>query len=152
MKSLKIANWRNFETPKGADFSKSVVERFHLERDGNGVKIVSDGFVDVQKEIDSEAQNAGLVNILKQQELRYGTVQNAIVRNEAKQVYAKVSDIPTNVAEQAEYIAKVQAEVNALKAKLGLDEAALLNLTEEKYKEIIASQNAPKESEVIKNE
>lgn len=111
----------------GMDFSQKNREHFHLEREGNGVKIVSDGIVDEDALIQSEAKNAGLVNILRMQELRYGTVENAVKRNEAKQVFADVSKIPTSIGEQVEYIQQKEKEVNDLAAKLGISKEELLN-------------------------
>lgn len=134
---LQIRTWRD-PIPKSDTklFSKTTVEKFHLEREGNGVKVVSDGFVDNQKLIDSEAKNAGLQNILKLQELRYGTIENAIKRNEDKQVFADVSKIPLSVAEQKEYLAKVDAAVKALCEKLNISRDELSNLTEFKFEEL----------------
>lgn len=128
----KIDN--DFDNPivcSGTDCSAHVFEQFHLEREGNGIKIVSDGLVDVQKEIDSQACNAGLVNIMKMQELRYGTLENAIKRNEAKQVYADVSKVPMTVGEQAEYVAKAEKEVLDLCNKLGISKEDLLKMNVE---------------------
>lgn len=139
---LKIDNtWRMPKLGSCCDFSNPIAEHFHLVRKDEAVQVVSDGFVDCQKLVDSEAKNAGLVNILKLQELRYGTLENAIARNVDKQVFADVSNIPTNVAEQAEYIAKVQAEIEALKAKLGLSQDELLKLNEDKYNSLTSQDN-----------
>ena len=126
---------------KGVDFSASVREDFHLERgDNNEVKVVSDGFTDYQKMIDSEAKNAGLVNILKFQEMRYGSIQNAIIANEEKKLYADVSQIPDSVGEQAALVARTNAEVERLCKELGVTKDELLNLTTEKYIEIKKKQ------------
>lgn len=116
---------------KGLDLSKGVVEHFHLERDGKGLKVVSDGFEDRQKLIQSEAGNAGLANIIRLQTLRYGTLDNAIARNKDKQVFADVSNIPTTVGEQKEYLENINADVAKLCAELGITQEELLKSNQE---------------------
>lgn len=114
-----------------------------MERGSNNeVKVVSDGKTDYQKLIESEAKNAGLVNILRFQEMRYGSIQNAIIANEEKKLYADVSNIPDSVGEQAELVAKTNAEIDKLCKELGLTKEQLLNLTPEKYIEIKQAQAA----------
>lgn len=127
----------------GVDNSEHIREDFHLERGSNNeVKVVSDGKTDYQKLIESEAKNAGLVNILRFQEMRYGSIQNAIIANEEKKLYADVSNIPDSVGEQAELVAKTNAEIDKLCKELGLTKEQLLNLTPEKYIEIKQAQAA----------
>lgn len=127
----------------GVDNSQSIREDFHLEFDENhNVKVVSDGRTDYQKMIESEAKNAGLVNILKFQEMRYGTLQNAILANEEKKLYADVSHIPDSVGEQAALVAATNAQIDKLCKELGLTKEQLLNLTPEKYVEIKQQQAA----------
>lgn len=131
------------EPRKGEDFSLSKREDFHLERDGSSsVKVVSDGFTDYQKLIQSEAKNAGLANIMKFQAMRYGTLQNAIVANDQKKLYADVSNIPDSVGEQAELVARTNAEIEKLCKEMGLTKEQLLNLTPEKYVQIKQEQAA----------
>lgn len=112
---------------KGADFSgNNVVMHRHMERDGNGIKIVEDGFVDEDALIQSEKCNAGLENIIRLQTMRYGTIENAIKRNEAKQVFADVSKIPTSIGEQAQYVEEIQKDVDKLCKELGITKEELL--------------------------
>lgn len=129
-----------------------IYEQKHLERDGNGVKVVSDGFIDLNKEIQSELKNAGLQNILKLQELRYGTLDAAIVRAKDKGVYADVSNVPTDIASQQELINKTNAQVDKLCKELGITKDQLLNLTPEKYAEIKAAQAAAAAASQSNNE
>lgn len=117
-------------------------ESFHLERDGLDIKIVSDGVSDRQKEVDSHKKEAGLENILKMQALRYGSVDNAIKRNEDKKTFADVSHIPDSVGEQAEQVAKVNKDIDKLCKELNLTKDQLLALTPEKYVEIKQAQAA----------
>ena len=124
------------------DFSNTKYESFHLERDGLDIKIVSDGISDRRKEVHSHAKEAGLQNILKMQALRYGSVDNAIKRNEEKKVFADVSNIPDTVGEQAELVKKSNSDVNKLCQELGLTKDQLLSLTPEKYLEIKHAQAA----------
>lgn len=123
-------------------FSDSKYESFHLERDGLNIKVVSDGISDRKKEIQSHKNEAGLQNILKLQAMRYGTINNAIARNEDKKVFADVSGIPDSVGEQAALVAKTNAEIEKLCNELGLTKEQLLNLTPEKYVEIKQAQAA----------
>ena len=134
---------------KGFDFSNGTVEHFHLERDGNGLKSVSDGFVDHKKMIQSEANNAGLSNLIRLQTLRYGTIENAIARNADKQLFADVSNIPTSVAEQAEYIANVEADVAKLCAELGVSKEDLLKSNQETLARMV---EAKKQASVNSND
>lgn len=124
----------------GQDFSNGKREHFHLARKGEGVEIVSDGVVDEDALIQSEKCNAGLENIIKLQTLRYGTLQNAIKRNEDKQQFADVSNIPTTVAEQAEYLNNIQADVDALCAKLGISKEDLLKSNQESLARMLAAK------------
>ena len=131
----------NLKPVEGSDFSSSVREDFHLEYgEGHNVVVVSDGRTDYQKEIESQTKNAGLVNILRYQEMRYGSINNAIVKNEEKKVYADVSHIPDSVGEQAALVAKTNAEVDRICQELGITKEQLLNLTPEKYIEIKQKQ------------
>ena len=116
---------------KGLVPGKGVVECFHLEREGSGVAVVSDGFTDRDKLIQSEAKNAGLSNIIRLQTLRYGTIDNAIARNADKQVFADVSNIPTSVGEQAEYLKNIEDDVSKLCAELGISREDLLKSNQE---------------------
>ena len=124
------------------DFSNGKYESFHLEREGLDIKVVSDGISDRNKEIQSHAKEAGLENILKMQALRYGSVDNAIKRNEEKKVFADVSKIPDSVGEQAEMVFKNKKDFEALCQELGLTKDQLLALTPEKYLEIKQAQAA----------
>ena len=138
---------------QGVDFSASIREDFHLERgENNEVIVVSDGFTDYQKQIDSEQKNAGLVNILKFQEMRYGSIQNAIIANEQKKLYADVSIIPETIGEQAELVAKTNAEVDRLCKELGVTKEQLLNLTTEQYIKIKQDQAAAAAAAAAGNE
>ena len=120
---------------------RSSYEMRHLEKEGTSVKVVSDGFVDRDKEIQSELKNAGLQNILKLQEMRYGTIDNAIARAADRGVYADVSKIPDNVGDTAAYVAAAQAKLNALAAELGVDPSELSgNLTAEKLAELFKNK------------
>lgn len=122
---------------------RNIFEQRHLEKDGKSVKVVSDGFIDRDKEIQSELKNAGLQNILKLQEMRYGTLDNAIARAEDKGVYADVSKIPDNVGDTAAYVAAAQAKLNALAAELGVDPSELSgNLTADKLAELYQKKNS----------
>lgn len=124
----------------GFNFSNSVVEHFHLEREGNGLKSVSDGFIDHNKLIQSEANNAGLSNIIRLQTLRYGTIENAIARNADKQLFADVSNIPTSVGEQADYLANVEADVAKLCAELGVSKEYLLKSNQETLERMLEAK------------
>lgn len=127
---------------EGLDFSASKKTLMHMERDGNGIKIVEDGVIDVQAEIDSQACNAGLQNIIRLQSMRYGTIENAIARNKDKQTYCDVSHIPTSIAEQSEYIAGIQADVEKLSAKLGISKEELLKANQEFLAQRLAALNS----------
>lgn len=127
---------------KGFDFSDGKVMKRHLERDGNGVKVVEDGVVDRHALVQSEKCNAGLENIIRLQTMRYGTIENAIARNADKQVYANVSNIPTSVAEQSEFVNGVEADVAALCAKLGISKEDLLKSTQESLAQLLAAKQA----------
>ena len=126
---------------KGFDFSNGKIEKFHLARKGSGVELISDGIVDQDELIQSEKCNAGLENIMKMQTLRYGTIQNAIKRNEDKQVFADVSKVPTSLAEQAEYISAAEKDVNELCAKLGISKEDLLKSNYESLSALFAEKN-----------
>lgn len=126
---------------KGRDFSSGKCEHFHLQRKGEGVEVVSDGFVDGDALIQSEKCNAGLENIIKMQTIRYGTIQNAIKRNEDKQVFADLSKVPTTVAEQQEYIAKSEKELNDLCNKLGISKEDLLKSNLETLTQLVKGKN-----------
>lgn len=126
----------------GVDCSAHLFEHFHLERKGEGVIIVSDGIEDFDKAVQEEACNAGLVNILKMQEMRYGTIENAVKRNQDKQVYADVSKVPTSVAEQAEYIANTEKELNALCQKLGISKEELLKTNVDTLQKLFEQKQA----------
>ena len=126
----------------GFDFSNSKRMHKHLERDGNGVKIVEDGVVDEDALIQSEKINAGLENIIRLQTMRYGTLENAIARNKDKQVFADVSHLPTSVAEQSEYVSNIQADVDALCAKLGISKEDLLKSNQETLAQLLAAKQA----------
>lgn len=126
----------------GFDFSNGKVMKYHLERDGKGVKIIEDGIVDEHALIQSEKVNAGLENIMRLQTMRYGTLENAIKRNADRQVYADVSNIPTSVAEQADFVNGVEADVAALCAKLGISKEDLLKSTQESLAQILAAKEA----------
>ena len=127
----------------GQDFSNGKREHFHLARKGEGVEIVSDGVVDEDALIQSEKCNAGLENIIKLQTLRYGTLENAIKRNEDKQQFADVSNIPTTIAEQAEYLNNIQADVDALCAKLGISKEDLLKSNQESLARMLEAKKTP---------
>ena len=130
----------------GLDFSNAKRMHRHLERDGNGVKIVEDGYVDEDALIQSEKINAGLENIIRLQTMRYGTLENAIARNKDKQVFADVSHIPTTIGEQAEYVQNIQNDVDALCAKLGISKEDLLKSNQESLAQLLAAkQAAPQE-------
>ena len=120
----------------------NIVKQRHLEREGKGLIIVDDGFLDIDKEIQSQAQNAGLQNILKLQEMRYGTISNAIVRCSEKGIYADVSNIPTDVASQEIFVANAQAKIAALKKDLGLTDADLASLDYEKLVKLYEAKQA----------
>lgn len=126
----------------GQDFTKKTTIHRHMEREGNGIKIVEDGVVDEDALIQSEKCNAGLENIIRLQTMRYGTLENAIKRNADKQVYADVSHIPTTVAEQSEFVSGVQADVDALAAKLGITKEELLKSTQESLAQLLAAKQA----------
>lgn len=126
----------------GFDFSNGTVTLRHMERDGNGVKIVEDGVEDRKALIQSEKVNAGLENIIRLQAMRYGTIENAIARNKEKQTFADVSKIPTSVAEQKEYIEKNEAEITALCQKLGISKEDLLKSTSESLAKLLADKAA----------
>lgn len=141
-KPLKPNNFMsNPVKTKGIDMSKAVRENFHLVRKGNGLDVVSDGFTDYKKLIQSQACNAGLQNIIRLQTMRYGTIENAIVRNKEKQVFADVSNIPTSVAEQAEYIKDIQNDVDELCSKLGISKDELLKANQEFLADKLAALN-----------
>lgn len=128
-------------TTSGFDCSKHVREGFHLVRKGEGLDVVSDGNTDFKELIQSEKCNAGLQNIIRLQTMRYGTIENAIVRNKEKQVFADVSKIPTSVAEQAEYIKDIQKDVDGLCAKLGISKEELLKANQQFLADKLAEIN-----------
>ena len=121
----------------------NIYEKRHLELEGKSVTIVSDGFVDKDKEIQAELKNAGLQNILKLQEMRYGTLDNAIARADERGVYADVSNIPDGVGARAEYVANAQAELKRLASELGLTPEEVSKLTGDqiaaRYQELSAA-------------
>lgn len=125
---------------KGTDFSKGEREDFHLERKDGQIISVSDGITDYNALIQSHKNEAGLVNIMKLQTLRYGTLDNAIARNKDKQVFADVSNIPDSVAEQKKMVDKANADIKKLCDELGVTKEELLSLTPEKYLAIKKSQ------------
>lgn len=127
---------------QGFDFSNAKRMARHLEREGNGVKVVEDGIVDEDALIQSEKVNAGLENILKMQTMRYGTLENAIARNKEKQVFADVSKIPTSIGEQAEFVNNIQNDVDALCAKLGISKEDLLKSNQESLAQLLAAKQA----------
>lgn len=129
---------------KGLDFSDGKVEEFDVSREGTGLKIISKGFVDRDKLIQSEAGNAGLANIIRLQSLRYGTIENAIYRNADKQVYADVSNIPTSVGEQKEYLADVNKEVEKLCSELGITKEQLAKSNQDTLEKLLAAKNSAK--------
>lgn len=126
---------------KGIDMSSGKREVYHLDREGNGLKVVSDGIVDHHELIQSEACNAGLENIIRLQTMRYGTIENAILRNKEKQTFADVSHIPTTVAEQAEYIKDIQNDVDNLCSKLGISKEELLKSNQQFLSDKLAELN-----------
>lgn len=142
-KKVLYANHQIHPTVQGSrDMSDGKREDFHLAIVDGVLTEVSDGVTDYVKLVQSHANEAGLVNILKLQELRYGTIDNAIARNKEKQVFADVSGIPDSVAEQQALVAQTNAEIDKLCADLGLTREQLLNLTPEKYIEIKNAQAA----------
>ena len=136
----------------GMDFSNAKRMKRHMVRDGNGIKIVEDGIVDEDALIQSEACNAGLQNIIRLQTMRYVTIDNAIARNKDKQVFADVSKIPTSIAEQQEYVASVQADVDALCAKLGISKEELLKANQEFLASKLQAVNTPSGETAVANE
>lgn len=129
----------------GMDLSGHIRENFHLVRKGEGLDVISDGKTDYKKLIASEAKNAGLKNIIRLQEMRYGTIENAIVRNKEKQTFADVSNIPLTVAEQAEYVKSIQADVDELCGKLGISKEDLLKANQQFLADKLAAINKPAE-------
>lgn len=129
------------------DESHKCIMVYHMEREGNGIKIVEDGLVDRQKLLESEKVNAGLENIIRLQTMRYGTIENAIKRNADKQVYADVSKLPTSVAEQAEFISKTEAEVASLCSELGISKEDLLKSNVDTLSQLIAAKKAANNGE-----
>lgn len=142
--------------PSEDQIGKHIVEDKHAVRDSKGgLKFVSDGKRDIQKEIESQKCNAGLQNIIKLQTLRYGTIDNAIARNKEKQTFADVSKIPTSVAEQFEMVADSQAAIYKLAKKYNMTVDQVLALkSEQDFVNLVtpkaASNDAakPAESEV----
>ena len=122
------------------DLSDGKREDFHMAIVDGVLNVVSDGVTDYKKLIQSHKDEAGLVNILKLQTMRYGTLDNAIARNKEKQVFADVSSIPDSVAEQKAMVEKTNAEIDRLCKELGLSRDQLLNLTADKYVEIKKAQ------------
>lgn len=126
-------------------YEKHIVEDKHAERTANGgIKFVSDGKRDIQKEIESQACNAGLQNIIRLQTLRYGTLENAIARNKEKQVFADVSKVPESVGEQAEMVKEATDNLQALADKYGVTVEQLLAL---KSSEDFQNLVTPKQNE-----
>ena len=147
--TIKFA-FATFENPQSIGSclrgKHNLYEKRHLELEGKSVTVVSDGFCDVDKEIQSELKNAGLQNILKLQELRYGTLDNAIARVNDRGVYADVSNIPDGVGPRSAYVAAAQEELARLAASLGLTPEEVAKLTGEqiaaRYQELAAAQTA----------
>lgn len=144
MSQAKISIYTNHITNAAPvvklDLSDAKREDFHLAIVDGVLNVVSDGITDYKKVIQSHASEAGLVNILKLQTMRYGTLDNAIARNKEKQVFADVSNIPDSVAEQKAMVEKTNAEIDRLCKELGLSRDQLLNLTADKYVEIKKAQ------------
>lgn len=144
MSQAKISIYTNHITNAAPvvklDLSDAKREDFHMAIVDGVLNVVSDGITDYKKVIQSHASEAGLVNILKLQTMRYGTLDNAIARNKEKQVFADVSNIPDSVAEQKAMVEKTNAEIDRLCKELGLSRDQLLNLTADKYVEIKKAQ------------
>lgn len=109
-----------------------VIEK-HLDRIDGDVVVVDGDKVDYDAEIQSQIKNAGLQTILKMQTMRYGTLENAIARNEAKRVFGDVSNIPDSVGAQQAYIAKQNAELDKMAQQLGVSREELLKMTESTF-------------------
>lgn len=145
-------SFRNPVQSFGLDFSNGKRMHRHMVREGNSINIVEDGVVDEDALIQSEACNAGLQNIIRLQTMRYGTIENAIARNADRQVFADVSKIPTSVAEQSEYVKGIQADVDALAAKLGISKEDLLKATQESLAQRLEALNQAAAAPAVSNE
>lgn len=144
MIQIKVLKSFKFMVPPSELIYNSVEERFHAERDEKGgLTFVSDGKVDIQKEIDSQLCNAGLQNIIKMQTMRYGTIENAIARNEQKKTFADVSKVADSVGEQAEQVANSTAAAKAIAAKYGLTLDQVLALDSDKLINLMKPKNDP---------
>ena len=73
-----------------------VIEK-HLDRKDGDIVVVEGDKVDYDAEIQSQVKNAGLQTILKMQTMRYGTLENAIARNEAKKVFDEWKEKVKNI-------------------------------------------------------
>lgn len=147
MVRIKAQQNRELLKPPVEFFTNPVEERFHAERDEKGgLKFVSDGKLDIQKEICSQKCNAGLQNIIKMQTMRYGTIENAIARNEQKKTFADVSGVADSVGEQAEAVAASTAAAQAIAKKYGLSLDQVLALDQDKLITLMTPKSeAPKE-------
>lgn len=144
VKKIEYSSIENLKVlPSKINVKHNRYEQRHLELDGKSVKIVSDGFCDRDKEIQSELKNSGLQNILRMQEMRYGTLENAIARAQDRGVYADISDIPDNIGDRAEYIQKVNESLAQLKKELGLTDDDLKSLNADKIIELYEKKNKP---------
>ncbi len=113
------------------------IHKKQLKMVDGDIKVVETEVIDTQALIESEAHNAGLQNILRQEALRYGTIENALARNADKQTFADVSNVPDGVGAQAEFMQQQQQRLEALAAKLGVSVNDLLNMTEASFNNLI---------------
>lgn len=113
----------------------------HLDRVDKDIIVVEGDKVDYDKEIQSYAKVAGLETILKLQKNMYGTLDNAIKKNQAKQVFADVSKFPDSVEGQKKYVEDLNNQLDAVAKKLGISRDEVLNLTEGTFRKLLEKDN-----------
>lgn len=115
-----------------------------LDRVNGDIVIVEGAVIDYDAEIQSHKKEAGLEAIKKAQILRYGTLDNAIARNQAKQKFLDVSKFGDDIANRE--IAKAnEEEISKLAEKLGISKDEILSLTKANFEALVKVKETTKQ-------
>lgn len=121
-----------------------------LDRVNGDIVIVEGAVVDYDEEIQSHKKEAGLEAIKKAQILRYGTLDNAIARNQAKQKFLDVSKLGDDIANRE--IAKAnEADIAKLAAKLGISKEEILTLTKANFEALVKAKESANDNSANDN-